>query len=256
MPKRLITVPGILLGAPLLWLLSPLLAVLALVADLVTGPRRLRFLRLLALVLHYASASWLGTVIAFVLWVITGFGLLMDRRWSRRLHYAVQRWWATSLLRGIERWLGGQITIEGVELASPAPVIIAARHTSFFDALVPSRILSETPDMLVRHVLKAEMAWDPVFDIYAQRHPNHLVLRSSLQSKREEAAIEDMARGGRDEALVIFPEGTFPTAVRAARIRLNIISLNVAIVSARFTTTRFRSRRLPGAVTVVIVILM
>ena len=82
--QRAITWPAILLGAPLLLILSPILFAVTIIADLLTGPRRMRWTRLLAMGMHYVLLGWLGLAAGGALWVATGFGLFMGRPWARR----------------------------------------------------------------------------------------------------------------------------------------------------------------------------
>lgn len=216
--QRAITWPAILVGAPVLVVASPILFTLTLVADLITGPRRLRWSRLLAMGVHYVVLGWLGLVAGGGLWVATGFGLFMGRPWARRLHYRFQQWWTTAVLGGVERWLGAEIDIEDGDLATEGPMIVAARHASFFDAVLPTVVLGRHSNELSRHVLKIELTWEPLLDLFGHRHPNHFVRRGAADREDELAAIAALGRGAGTDALVIFPEGTFRTATRAARI--------------------------------------
>lgn len=216
--QRAITWPAILLGGPLLVVSSPVLLGVTLLADLVTGPRRLRWSRLLAMGMHYVVLGWIGLVAGGVLWVATGFGLFMGRPWSRRIHYRVQQWWTGAVLAGVGRWLGARIEVEDGHLAAGGPMIVAARHASFFDAVVPTVVLGRHSHELSRHILKVELTWEPLLDLFGHRHPNHFVRRGGADREEELAAIARLAQGAGTDALVIFPEGTFRTAARAARI--------------------------------------
>ncbi len=213
--RRLVMTPAVVVGVPLVLIVSPLLLVASLLVDLMTGSRQCSSTRLLTMVLSYLIYEWLGVIVAFPLWVATGFGLFMASKWSRRAHYSVQRWWAVGLFKAVGRCLGALFEIENGDLVATGPIIIAARHASFFDALLPSVLLSRYSDMPARHVLKRELAWDPCLDIYGHRHPNHFVARGSGNSTDP---IEALASTAGSEALVIFPEGTFRTATRANRI--------------------------------------
>ncbi len=216
--QRAITWPAILLGAPLLLLLSPLLFGLTVAADLLTSPRRMRWSRLLAMSIHYVVLGWVGLVAGGGLWVATGFGLLMGRPWSRRVHYRFQQWWTSAVLAGVERWLGARVDIEDGHLAADGPMIVAARHASFFDAVLPTVVLGRHSAELSRHVLKIELTWEPLLDLFGHRHPNHFVRRGAVDREDELAAIAALGHGSHTDALVIFPEGTFRTATRAERI--------------------------------------
>ncbi len=213
--RRVLLWPAVVLGVPLLVALAPALFAAAAGIDLLTGPRRLRAIRLTAMALNYIVLEWVGLVAGAVLWVITAGGLLHRRRWSQRLHHLVQMWWARAVMAAAGRWLGARWRIDGGESTDRGPMIVAARHTSFFDAVVPSLVIGEHPDIHLRHVLKAELVWDPCLDLYGHRLPNHFVARASFQRAGELAAIGAMGADLGADAAIIFPEGTFRTQARA-----------------------------------------
>ncbi len=213
--RRLVATPVVVIGVPLVLIVSPVLLGAPWLADVVTERRRFGFTRLMAVTLSYLIYEWIGVVVAFPLWIASGFGMFMADDWSRRLHYRVQRWWAVGLFSAVGRWLGARVEIENGDLVAAGPIIIAARHASFIDALLPSVILARHSDLPARHVLKCELTWDPCLDIYGHRHPNHFVARGSGESIDP---IRTLAATAGSEALVIFPEGTFRTASRADRI--------------------------------------
>jgi hypothetical protein len=58
-------------------------------------------------------------------------------------------------------------------------------------------------------VVKRQLLWDPCLDLYGHRIPNYFVDRDSRDNRVEIHNIGALATGmARDEALVIFPEGT------------------------------------------------
>ncbi len=211
--RRAITFPAVVVGAPVLVVVSPVLVLLAVGIDLITGPRRRRVTRLVAMAINYVLCEWVGVMAAFALWIATGFGLFMASDWSRNAHAAVQRWWTQAVLRAAERWLGADLRVDATALVLEGPTIVAARHASFIDAVVPSVVLANVSATPTRHVLKRELAWDPCLDIYGHRHANHFVDRASSGDDLSE--IRELASTAGDEPLVIFPEGTFRTARRA-----------------------------------------
>lgn len=210
--------PAVFFGVPLLLALSPLLFAIALLVDLVTGPRRWRMVRLVGMGLNYLLLVMIGLGVGFLLWVATGFGLLNSRRWSQRAHHRIQMSWTRGVLGAVERWLGARVTIDGIQDAAPGPIIVVARHASFFDAVVPAVVLANHDGIHLRHVLKRELLWEPTIDLYGNRLPNHFVDRATARSDRETEAIKELASDLGSDAAVIFPEGTFRTATRAARV--------------------------------------
>ncbi len=204
-------------GVPVVLLASPLLFAVSGAIDLTRRTKSAGVSRLVAMVLNYLVLEWIGVIAAFVLWVATGFGLFMGTGLSRRVHYSVQARWGQSVFAAAQRWLGLQVEFEGSTLEGGAPLIVAAHHASFFDALLPTLLLRRNGRYPVRHVLKRELSWDPCLGIYGHRHANHFVDRSSGDTV-EVAAIESLASGAGDESLVIFPEGTFRSASKPKQI--------------------------------------
>jgi 1-acyl-sn-glycerol-3-phosphate acyltransferase len=217
-PVRLSIAVLVLVGAPLLIVLAPALFLAMLLLDLLGSSRRFRLTRLLAMTYCYVALEWVGILMAAVLWVVTLGGLFMSTTWSRAMHYRVQRWWALSMLAAARLCLGVQVRFEGLDLIDSAPLIVAARHTSFFDALLPTVALSQRRDGPARHVMKRELAWDPCLGLFGMRHPNHFVSRDGGDRHAETQAIERLASTAGDDALVIFPEGTFFSAARSAKV--------------------------------------
>lgn len=222
-PRRLVTVPATLLATAALLVCSPVLVLLALILDLLTGPRRLRWLRLLAMVLQYLLLEVVAIVLALALWLATGFGLLNGMRWSQLAHLHVQQWWGGRILAAAGRWLGTSVELENPELLTPGPVVIAAHHRSFFDALLPTIVgASVAPDMMLRHTMKRELQLSPALDLFGHRLPNHFVDRRPADRQAEVAAFEALAHDLGGGALVVFPEGTFHSPERAARARARV----------------------------------
>ncbi len=208
---RIVAAVVLVCGAPLVLLLTPVLFAVSGAIDLMRPGKSAGFSRLLAMVLNYLILEWIGVLAACGLWVATGFGLFMGTGLSRRVHYMVQAWWGQSVFAAAQKWLRLQVDFEGSTLAGGAPLIVAAQHASFFDALLPTLLLSQGGRHPVRHVLKRQLAWDPCLGIYGHRHANHFVNRRSGDSVELEA-IEALAKGAGNEPLVIFPEGTFRSA--------------------------------------------
>ncbi len=216
--RRAVTWPILFLATPALFLASPWLFLVALLVDLATGVRRLRAVRVLGMVLTYLALELTGMVVGALLWVLTGFGLGLRTASSQRIHYQVQRWWARRLFAAFERWFGVKLELDNSADAfgDETRLIAAARHTSYFDALVPVVILSQHSARAPRHVLAEELRWDPCLDLYGGRLPNHFVNRANTNRANEAAAIRRLASAN-DDNLIIFPEGGFPTPRRSRR---------------------------------------
>ncbi len=197
---------------------SPVLLLVAALTDLATRRRGMARTRLVATIVSYLALQWVGLLAGLALWVASGFGLFMAKPWSRRAHYRVQRWWGRSLFAAARACLGVRVEFSDAELIEGGHVILAAQHASFFDALLPTVLLDDHTDLMARHVLKRELGWDPCLGTFGYRHPNHFVHRGDGDRKAKIAAIEDLAGTAGDEALIIFPEGTFRSATDPDRI--------------------------------------
>ncbi len=215
---------GAVMGALVLLVLTlPLTVPVVLVADLVTGPRRMRFSRLLGMGINYLALETIGVVIAVALWVATGFGLAMRTRWSQHLHHRVQLWWTHRVMAATRRWMKVEILAEDGDLLASGDVIICARHASFFDAVVPAVLIGRaTTTVRLRHVMKKGLAFDPCLGIYGNRLPNHFVDRLPRDRGRELDALGHLVDDLDGSAGVIFPEGTFHNDRRAERERARI----------------------------------
>ncbi len=216
--RRLVTLPLVTLGSIVVIALSPLLVLVAAVADLVTDRSRRRRVRIVAMGTTFAAYELAAIGAAIGLWLASGFGRAIGSDRSIYRHHRTQVWWATGLLTAARRWLGLRIDIDGSEHLRPGPVIVIARHTSFFDALLPVLVLGRE-DMRMRFVLKRELAVLASFDLFGHRLPNYFVDREPTERDSDDVrAIRALTAGlGSDDAGVIFPEGTFFTPARQQR---------------------------------------
>jgi 1-acyl-sn-glycerol-3-phosphate acyltransferase len=204
--------------APIIVTLTPLALCVAAVIDITTDRSRMAKTRLVAMAVSYVVLESIGILAAFGLWIATGFGLALDRPWSQRAHARVQGWWGHAIFASAHLWLRVRMQVENEGALNDRPIIIASHHASFFDALLPTELLHNSPDTFTRHVLKRQLAWDPCLGIYGHRRPNHFVERASATPSNERHQIESLAAtADAHEALVIFPEGTFRSAVNFPR---------------------------------------
>jgi 1-acyl-sn-glycerol-3-phosphate acyltransferase len=247
--RRLITIPAAF-GLTIVALsLSPLLAVAAITVDLVTGPRRLRAVRLLVFGINYLLLECGAVLAAFALWLATGFGLAIRRPWSKKLHAVVERWWITSVVSATQRWMRADYRVEGLDCLARGPIVVVAQHASFFDAVLPAALLAwASSDAVPRYALKREMLLSPAIDIIANRLPNHFVDRTPTLRSAELDGFTALADDLGQDALVVFPEGTFHTPERFTRA-LERISRSDPDRAARVAGLRHMLPARPGGVT-------
>jgi 1-acyl-sn-glycerol-3-phosphate acyltransferase len=95
---------------------------------------------------------------------------------------------------------------------------MVARHTSFFDAVIPATVLSQRNQLLAHHIVTHELRYSPCIDIVGHRFPNRFIKRTPGEGSAELGPIRDIG-GLLDDrsAAIIFPEGTFRTPERFER---------------------------------------
>lgn len=215
--RRLVVVPLVVALTIVMVLLLPLLGPLALVSDVVRGRREGQHVRLLFMVTAGLIVESLGLFAALIAWVRSGFGFLWrpETRWH--LHRATMGWYARAMLWVITRALGTHVVWHDKADLSSGPVVLLARHTSFFDALIPATLLSQRNKLLAHHVLTEGLRYAPCIDVVGHRFPLEFVNRQSGDSEAKLASIEALGRVVNERsAAVIFPEGTFRTPKRFA----------------------------------------
>jgi 1-acyl-sn-glycerol-3-phosphate acyltransferase len=107
--------------------------------------------------------------------------------------------------------------VSGGELVAPGPVIVLFRHASIVDNLLPANLIARPHGIRLRYVLKRELLADPCLDVAGRRLPNYFVRRGTGEIEERErvgALAHDL---GRDEGVLIYPEGTRFTPQRRAR---------------------------------------
>lgn len=200
--RRLVSVPGLVLMALVLVAAAPLWVPVTLVVDLVTAPRRLPRLRLLAFATWWSWLEVCGLVAAGVLF-------LTGRARSSGPHFGLQRWWANGLVVGLRCTCRLHIELRRPEALTPGPVVVLPRHASLADALLSAWVVTAL-GLAPRYVLKRELLLDPCLDLVGNRLPNHFLDRTADDASVELAALHDLATTVRaaDDCIVIFPEGT------------------------------------------------
>jgi len=194
----------------------------------------------------------------FVLWFygsMTIVGLvgmplvLLDPKYG----VAVGRTWSAISLFGL-RWICGvKITIEGREHIPSGAAIVAGKHQSQLDTILPFVLLPAPA-----YVLKKELLAMPVFGFFAGRSGHIPVDRESGA-----AALKTMLRAARKardggRQILIFPEGTRqpPGAPPDYKVGVTAIyrDLGVPVVPFALDTAKVWSRSgydiRPGATTV------
>ena len=212
--RRALTIPALFLSLVAVAALSP---VLALVAGTIDGLRTRRgwpSVRMVGFLLGYLMYEALGVMRAGWIWISQPLARLT---WAERNH-RLQIWWVRSLVRAAGPILGLRLEVDVAGELRPGPLIVASRHVSLVDALLPAAVLAVGEDLRVRYVLTRGLQLDPCLDIVGHRLPNHFLDRVGAGSGREIAALEELGAGLSDrDAAVIFPEGGLFTIERRGR---------------------------------------
>ena len=215
--RRLVLAPLVVILAIGFLVLSPFLALLALVFGLAARPGagQMRSLRLVGFVLVWFVAETAAMVVLAGLWVVSGFGGRLRTEPYQSRHYAVMRWFLDVMYRGAERTYGLRVEVDEPELsASEAaarlarPVIVLSRHAGPGDSLLLVHQLLSVYQRRPRVVMKATLQLDPSVDIVGNRVPNVWIRSRQTGESIFTREIERLARGlDQNGALVIFPEG-------------------------------------------------
>lgn len=215
--RRLVLAPLAIVIAVGFVVLSPFLALLALVFGLLARVRagHMRSLRLVGFALVWLVAEMLAVIMLAGLWVVSGFGGRLRTEPYQSRHYGVMRWFLDMLYRGAERTYGLRTEVDEPEFtASEAaarlarPVIVLSRHAGPGDSFLLVHHLLSAYQRRPRVVMKATLQLDPSVDIVGNRLPNVFIRHRQAGEHLFTDQIRRLARGlDSDGALVIFPEG-------------------------------------------------
>jgi 1-acyl-sn-glycerol-3-phosphate acyltransferase len=215
--RRLVLAPLVIVIALGFIVLSPFLALLALVFGLLARSRagRMRSLRLIGFILVWFVAETVALVVLAGLWVVSGFGGRMRTEPYQSRHYAVLRRFLDTMYEGAEKTYGLRVEVDepdltGDELAArlTRPVIVLSRHAGPGDSLLLVHQLLSVYHRRPRVVMKASLQLDPSVDIVGNRLPNVWIKSRQVGEHIFTEQIARLARGlDARGALVIFPEG-------------------------------------------------
>lgn len=217
--RRAISLPLVTIFLLLAIVLLPIWMPLTALADVITGPSRVRFTRL-GLVLILLGINELHTVgILFLAWLRSGVG---TRVWTDagqvRMQHAL-RTYGVGLVESTRKALGVKLVTSGLDeaLEPGGPLLVLGHHTSLLDSAIPVDLLGPRGFGL-SYVIKESLAYAPAFDIGGHMLPIHFVNRSGKRTSSEMDSISELARAlhGR-QAFVLFPEGSFYNKRRHAK---------------------------------------
>jgi 1-acyl-sn-glycerol-3-phosphate acyltransferase len=215
--RRLVLAPLVIVIALGFIVLSPFLALAALVSGLLARPKagRMRSLRLVGFALVWMVAETVALIALAGLWVVSGFGGRLRTEPYQSRHYGVMRWFLDTMYRGAERTYGLRVEVDEPELTGDEltarltrPVIVLSRHAGPGDSFLLVHQLLSLYHRRPRVVMKAALQLDPSVDIVGNRLPNVWVKSRQVGEHIFTEQIARLARGLDERgALVIFPEG-------------------------------------------------
>jgi 1-acyl-sn-glycerol-3-phosphate acyltransferase len=215
--RRLVLAPLVVVIAVGFIVLSPFLALLALVFGLMARSRagHMRSLRLVGFALIWLVAEAVALVMLAGLWVVSGFGGRLRTEPYQSRHYGVMKWFLDVLYNGAARTYGLRVEVDEPELTRQEqaarltrPVIVLSRHAGPGDSFLLVHQLLSVYQRRPRVVMKAALQLDPSVDIVGNRLPNVWIKSRQTGGRLFTEQIARLARGlDPDGALVIFPEG-------------------------------------------------
>lgn len=205
--RRLVLAPLALVLSLALLAASPVLLVVAAVADLLL-PGNWRTVRLVAFGSAYVALEVVGLGAMFALWVASGFGLAIRSPALQAAHYGFMRWWLRALSRVARAFFHLRLHIEDRPEARPGPILVFSRHAGPGNSLLLVGTMMIGYRRRPRIVMLAKLQWEPLFDVMLNRLPNRFIRHDPKRRDHYVRAIGDLAAdlGGRD-AFVLFPEG-------------------------------------------------
>ncbi|MCU1589371.1 MAG: Acyltransferase [Frankiales bacterium] len=225
-PVRRLLDPLLLVVLLAVVVLLPVLVVIAAVLS-VRMPGRWRGLRILTLAVVWVTVEWVGILLAFLLWVASGFGWRLRARRFQLAHYALLRL-GLSVIARTATWVmrlrleddeGSWSPLDDGVPGSTNAMVVLSRHAGPGDSVLLVHTLMNADHLREpRIVLKADLQADPLVDVYLNRLPARFITPNPAPHEHPEDAIAELATGmGAEDALLIFPEGGNFTARRRSR---------------------------------------
>jgi 1-acyl-sn-glycerol-3-phosphate acyltransferase len=207
------------MGLVLFLVTLPVLVVVSVLVLLLPG--QLRGLRLLGFALVFLAVEVVVLPVAFISWVVSGFGWAIRRPTFVEFHYQVARvllvvlYWCGSRFFALEMDRRGPEQPERDPLAFVSPLLVLSRHAGPGDSLLLVHELLSWARRRPRVVLKDTLQWDPMIDVLLNRLPMAFVDAASADQGGVVGEIGRLASSmGPRDALLIFPEGGNVTAKR------------------------------------------
>lgn len=189
-------------------------------------PGNWRAVRSLGLATCYLFVEATVTIMALLLWVISGFGWKLSTERFIGYHYQVFRWALRVLVIAATRLFSLEISGAGPQLPSDDgdddttenPLIVMSRHAGPADSLLLLHQVMSWQGRRPRIVAKSILQLDPALDILLNRLPSRFISPNPAGGPTTVDSIADLASDmTNNDAFVIFPEGGNFTEERRLR---------------------------------------
>ncbi|MGI9612063.1 MAG: 1-acyl-sn-glycerol-3-phosphate acyltransferase [Acidimicrobiales bacterium] len=217
--RRPVGITTLILLALLLPLLAPIALLVTLILDLLNGGRPFRRTRAYVLIAGLVAVDLAGLVMVGGVWLISPLGWDLKKERTQKQFGWVMTAWTTSLIRVIAAVMPLTMHIDELDPdVLKGNAIVIGRHRSLLDAVLPAVIFGNL-GLTALYTLKEDLRREPNIDLVGHWMGHRFVTRAPQNLETELEPIR--ALGGRLEdsnVAVIFPEGTFFTAERKAKI--------------------------------------
>lgn len=204
--RLFVLTPIVFVGSGVVMLLSPVLHLILFIIDLVDRQSR-RFSRLGGLGIALCVTEFLGLLVAFALWVGSGFGLGLQTSFFHRAHNRAFGWYLELMTRALRFYLGFSFSMP-VGQRVDGPVITFARHAGPGDAFLLARLVIRDYHRQLRMLGTTKLLWDPFIDHMLRRMPYHFCDQNPEDPAADLASITEMCATMHDDSVtIIFPEG-------------------------------------------------
>jgi 1-acyl-sn-glycerol-3-phosphate acyltransferase len=217
--RRTVMAPGAIVLTAALWLTLPVWLLVA-AAFSPRLPGRWRALRLLWIVVLYATMESLLLLVMLGYWLASGFGRRVRTPYWEGLHYDLVGGVMWIFFREARRVLNLDVVTEGPtpDVLPGHPLLVCCRHAGPGDSFTLIYALTDWYAREPRVVLKDTLQWDPAIDVLLHRIPARFISPNPRDGEDLETQIRALATGlDDDDAFVIFPEGGNFSAQRRDR---------------------------------------
>ena len=214
--RAFVVTPIVFVGAGAVTVLSPILHLVLALIDLVDR-KDWRFTRVVGLGIAFCVLEFFGLIVAFALWLLSGFRLWINAPWMQDLHLWVMGWWLELITRALRVFIGFRFEV-AFDDREPQALVVFSRHAGPGDALLLARHLIRVQNKKVRMLGTTKLLWDPFFNHLVQRLPFTFCDPSTKDPDGQLRLIREAAAGiPLDGAMIVFPEGANFTPLRRDR---------------------------------------